>query len=199
MRTLAVNTIRIAVTLALIAAAGWMTVTGLAAVLNQLSLVRSDIATAIIAATATVAVAFISVAVGKYLERREAIQRELRLKKVPVYEALIASIFQFFQQGKPGYPKRDEAPTIREQTELIQGVILWGSDSVVKQFGEFRMAVLQFGTPQAGRSPLLALEDLMLAIRRDLGYANDRIVTGDILRLFINDFAEYQAAKGKST
>lgn len=195
MRTLAVNALRFALALALLAGAAWLVFTGFSAALNQLSVVRSDVATAIIAATATVAVAFISVGIGKYFERRETLQRELRQKKVPVYEALIASIFQFFQQGKPGYPKRGEAPTIAEQTELIQSVILWGSDSVLKQFGEFRMAVLQSGKPESRRSPLLALEDLMLAIRKDLGYANDKIVAGDVLRLFINDFAEYQAAK----
>jgi len=41
---------------------------------------------------------------------------------------------------------------------------------------------------------LAALERLMLAVRKDLGFANARLVHGSILRLFLSDIATYQDA-----
>jgi hypothetical protein len=71
-------------------------------------------------------------------------------------------------------------------------MIVWGSDSVLRAFGEFRIASLK--QPEGLIQLMAALEDLMLAIRKDLGYKNAKIVRGDLLRLFINDLAEQRQA-----
>ena len=108
--------------------------------LGWLTSLRSELATAIIAAATAVLVSVLSAGVGKYLERRESIARATRLKKVPVYEKLISFIFGVLQQGKPGIAKMTEDKLIPEYTTLTENVIVWGSDSVLKKFGEFRVA-----------------------------------------------------------
>src|SRR6202008_2277360 len=63
---------------------------------------QTELGTAIVAAAATVVVALASNALSKHFERRDAVERENRLKKVPLYEQLIEFIFRVLQQSKPG-------------------------------------------------------------------------------------------------
>ncbi|MGD0126922.1 MAG: hypothetical protein ABSF46_16305 [Terriglobia bacterium] len=162
--------------------------------LAWLASVRSELATAIIAAAGAVLVSVLSVSIAKFLERRETIERETRLKKIPVYESLISLIFGILQQDKPGIAKLTGEELIRKFSALTENVIVWGSDSVLKRFGEFRVASLQVGQGQGLINALATLEDLMLAIRRDLGYKNAKIERGDLLRLFINDLDQHREA-----
>lgn len=162
--------------------------------LAWLASLRSELATAIVAAGAAVLVSVVSVSIAKFLERRETIERETRLKKVPVYENLISFIFGVIQQGKPGIGKMTDEELIPKYSTLTENVIVWGSDRVLKQFGEFRVASLQVGQGQGTIRALATLEDLMLAIRSDLGYKNTKIDRGDLLRLFINDLDQHREA-----
>ena len=57
-----------------------------AAVLGVLRRLESDLAVAIIAASATVTVSVITAIVAKRLEAKAAIRQELRARKVPIYE-----------------------------------------------------------------------------------------------------------------
>jgi hypothetical protein len=162
---------------------------------------RSELATAIIAAAATIIVSLLSVMASKFYERRDNVERESRTKKIPVYEQATALIFTIIHQGKPGYPTITSDETLRRYSELTQGVIVWGSDGVLKAFGEFRVASLQI--KEKGVAPLLvSIEDLMLAVRKDLGYKNSGLRRGDVLRLFINDLEQQGATlpplRGKS-
>lgn len=162
--------------------------------LSWLAALRSELATAIVAAGAAVIVSVLSVSIAKYLERRDAIEREIRLKKVPVYESLISFIFGILHLGKHGDTPTIDEELVRKYNSLTENVIVWGSDSVLKQFGEFRVASLRIGKGEGAISALLTLEDLMLAIRRDLGYKNSKIDRGDLLRLFINDLDQHREA-----
>ena len=155
---------------------------------------QSETSAAIIAAAGTVLVSLVSLLTTKYLERRNAVERENRLKKIPVYEELIAFIFRILHQGKPGYPQMSGDELIPAYAGLTEKMIVWGSDAAVKAFGDFRVASLQMGQGQGLLQGLVTLEDLMRAIRKDLGYENAKLVRGDILRLFINDLEQYQEA-----
>ena len=74
--------------------------------------------------------------------------------------------------------------------EFMQKLLLWGSDDVVREFVAFQKeAMAQADTEEGVRlASLLALERLMLAMRRDLGHKNKGLNEGDLLRTFINDW-----------
>lgn len=74
---------------------------------------------------------------------------------------------------------------IETHSQITQKAIVWASDDVVKAFHRFRMASLQADTNKLGVA--LAVEELFLAIRRDLGHQNNGLYTGQLLQLFIND------------
>jgi hypothetical protein len=143
------------------------------------------IAAGLLAAVATVLVSVVSVLYAKHLEQKLTIRREHREKKIPVYEDLIAFIFRVMYSYKDGSSSMPAEEMIETHSRLTQKAIIWASDDVIKAFHKFRVASLEADTNKLGIA--LAVEELFLAIRRDLGHKNRGLYTGQLLRLFIND------------
>jgi hypothetical protein len=153
-----------------------------------LSSMNSDIAVAIIAAAATVLVAVISIVLGKIYEARTTVQKELRERKTPVYEEFITFIFRILLGEKTG-----NAPTEQEMIKFLaeynQKMMVWGSDSVLREWSAWRRSLENHSLENEPHfvEGLVQYEKLILAIRKDLGHKNEDIGKYDILRLFIND------------
>ena len=143
------------------------------------------IAVGMLAAAATVLVSVVSVLYAKHLEQRMALRKEHREKKVPVYEELIAFIFRVIYSSKEGGVPMSTEEMVNTHSRLTQTAIVWASDDVLKAFGGFRTASLEAATNPLGLA--LAVENLFLAIRKDLGHQNKGLFAGQLLKLFIND------------
>jgi hypothetical protein len=157
---------------------------------------NSDIAVAIIAAAATVFVSVLSIVLGKVYEARERIQKEHREKKIPVYDDLIRFMFRVMMVSKTG-----DSPTEKETLDFVIGfnqrIMIWGADEVLAAWVKWR----RFATEQAAASPeplklLFLYEEVILAIRRDLGHKNKGLKRSDILALFVNDIGKQLAPAG---
>ena len=73
--------------------------------------------------------------------------------------------------------------------EITPELIIWGSDEMLEAFHKFRTHSIR-SSNENNKSPyeiLIVVEDLLLAIRKDLGHKNKNITRGKILGLFIND------------
>ena len=71
---------------------------------------------------------------------------------------------------------------------ITQELTIWGSDDMLRAYHTFRVATLSQAAGKA--TPLqtiFAVEDLLMAIRKDVGHKNKDLKRGSILRLFIND------------
>ena len=141
----------------------------LAAALASLKQLKSDPAVAIIAAAATIAVSVISVIVAKRLELRATIRQELRAKKVPIYENIISTLFRLSLAGKFGGTPMTEQEIGRFSLLTTEQLTIWGSGSVVRTYRALRGNFNAASDPKQG---MLLLEELMFAIRRDLGHCN---------------------------
>ncbi len=125
--------------------------------------------------------------ITKHIERKSEIIRDIRNKKIPVYEELIGLWFTIIAATKSGEIKEDPNPEwVKSFMEVTQKVIIWSSDEVLKTFSKMRKNLIS-NEPQ---SAIFLLEDLMLNIRKDLGHNNRNITRGDVLSLFINDVDE---------
>jgi hypothetical protein len=145
----------------------------------------STIAAGILAAASTVLVSVISVLYSKHLEQYLNIQKEHREKKIPIYEELIEFIFRVIYAQKEGAKPIPDKELIETNSRITQKIIIWASDDVVIAFHKFRTASLE---PHENMVSLaLSVEELFLAIRRDLGHKNKHIFTGQILGTFMND------------
>jgi len=159
-----------------------------AKVFSSLTNIKSDIAVAIVAASATITVSVVSLVISKVMETRATITQELRTKKVPIYEDLISTVFKFQFAEKLGEKPMSEAELIRFFANLTEKLTIWGSDGVIRAFSDFRLASTRVGAPT---DILFIYENLLLAIRKDLGHKNRNLKRGMILSLFINDIDEY--------
>jgi hypothetical protein len=143
----------------------------------------------LVAASATVLVSLISVLISKHLERKAAILAHLRDKKIPTYEKIINFIFSLTFAEKLGKKQPTEKEMIKFMAEITQELVIWGSDEMLEAFYRFRMTSIENadGKDESPYKVLYMVEDLLLAIRKDLGHSNKNISRGKILGLFVND------------
>lgn len=155
---------------------------------------NKDIAAAIIAASVTIILSVISIVLTKILERRSEIVRELRLKKIPIYEELIKFWFNVLFASKAGKQPPSEKEIVIFLNDFTQKLIIWGSDGVLKYYTIFRDKLINADANKitaAHFDGMFIFEKLMLEMRKDLGHKNKNILKGDILSLFINDIKKY--------
>jgi hypothetical protein len=154
-------------------------------VVHLLNSVQSDIGKTLIAASVTVFVAVITLVLGKLLEQRLKIRDEIRAKKVPIYEGHIQVFFEIFfsplTTGKPADPKKMASGFASVSEKLVT----WGSVGVIKAWNDFRSTDPDTNDPQR---KLDKLEGVFRAIREDLGNDVKNLESGELLRMFINDY-----------
>lgn len=156
-----------------------------------LSTLPKEVAAAIVAGTCTVLISVISVLLSKYIERRAEINRQLREKKLPIYEELVTFLFSILMAEKSGRTPPTEQEVARFFGEHMQKLMVWGSDGVVKAVATFRTQSAT-ATDEASRTKVIFnFENLLLEIRKDMGHTNWGLSKGDVLSLFINDIGKH--------
>ncbi|WP_156144567.1 hypothetical protein [Vibrio hyugaensis] len=158
---------------------------------NLFSSVEPALGAALVAASATVLVSVLSVVLSKKSESKAAISMQLREKKVPVYEKIINHIFLVTFSEKLGKEPPTEEENIRFFADITAELIIWGSRDIVDAFGNFRTQLVNITDETQPREVLAVVEDLLLAIRKDLGHSHPNFKRGQILRLYINDIDDY--------
>jgi hypothetical protein len=143
-----------------------------------------DVGKVIIAGSITIVVSVISVVLGKFLEQRVKLKEEVRQKKLPVYEELIARLFvTLFSMEK------DQDQRLIQLTEtfrlLTPKLMVWGGPDVIKTWTVFRLYDWSVGNPVEAFGKY---EDFIKAIRTELGTKNSGLESGDLIKLFINDY-----------
>ncbi|WP_144993831.1 hypothetical protein [Polystyrenella longa] len=146
-------------------------------------------------AAATIVVSVISVVVARHLENKANIRKEIREKKVPVYEDLICFMFKVLMAPKTG-KKIPEAEIITFMSDFHQRSIVWASDEVLNAWIRFRGASAGDNNKEDSSS-MFAYEELLRTIRADLGHKNENLEKGKLLSLFVNDIAKYLDKDGK--
>lgn len=164
--------------------------------LSVFATLDAKLGAALVAASGTIIVSVASVVVSRYLEARATLRREHRERKIPVYEDLIRFVFKVMMGVKTG-----DAPSEKEMIEFMsdfsQRSMVWASDDVLNAWIRFRGASID-ASAQASNdfSVMFVYEDLLRAIRKDLGHKNKGLNTGKILSLFVTDIAKYVDAHG---
>jgi hypothetical protein len=140
---------------------GW----GLWEVINwYLSIIKSldkQVAAAIIAASTTVLVSVLSLILAKYFENKRLIEKDIRDKKIIVYEKLMAYFFQII-----GSKDKSKMQSMEDfYVDFAPSFITWGSDEVLKHWSDFR----KVASKSDSYATLLNFEKLLLNIRKDVG------------------------------
>lgn len=154
--------------------------------------------TTIAVALITGFLAFITVPVGKFLENRYSIKNKIREERQKVYIDFLNWLIRNVLNNEISNNKN----IVEELKENQNKMVIYASDNVLKAWTDFKESALNseknkegMNSEQASRFYLLneapKIENLILAIRRELGYKNKNIKQYDILKLYINDINKY--------
>lgn len=180
---------KITVSLAVTALTLWGIFIILRLLWEAFSQVNSTVATGMVTASATIIVSVISVLVAKRLEFRAALAKEHREKKIPFYEGMVNFIFRMTFADKLGLEPITEKEMAQQMASFTENLIVWGADEVIDAWFKFRNKSLNSDIGSV--TLMFEIEDLLLAIRRDLGHENKGLTRGKVLGLFINDIDEH--------
>lgn len=157
--------------------------------ISILASLQQEVSATIIAGMVTIIVSILSITIGKYYERKMVIEKELREKKIPMYEEFIEFFLNMFLSKKIKDKEMSDDEMNNFFNKFTQKLLVWGSDEVISQWSNYRRKVLK--NPQDTEKTMFEFEKLLLAIRKDTGHANKNINQGDLLGLFINDIDDY--------
>lgn len=144
--------------------------------------VQKEVQAALVAASATVIVSVLSVVVGKYYERKRAIEQQIRDKKIPIYEKFVKDSMRHFMPAGKNQSTDSDGKLLNDLGEFTIDAVIWGSDDVLSSWRKFKKVV-----GNDAKEGMLEFEILLYAIRQDLGHKSRKLNRGDILGLFIND------------
>ena len=158
---------------------------------RALSSLDPRVSVSLVTGVVTVLVAVGSVLVSKHFDRQAEVRAHLRDRKTGTHEKMVGIVHDLSFGRKTCDQPPSEQELVRKMAEIVRELMIWGSDDMIQAFHDFRIASLRqaAGTAKA-LDTLFAVEDLLLAIRKDLGHKNKNITRGKILRLFVNDLPD---------
>lgn len=157
----------------------------LGAFFEALTSLDSDLAKAIIVASIAAIGTTATAALGKIYQQKIAIKQEIRDKKVPLYEEQLGIFFRVVFAEKIKSKAATEQELIEAFANFSEKLIIWGGPDVIRAWSNLRLKLVN---EESGNiAQIIALEDFMFALRKDLGNDNSKLDKGDLLQLFVND------------
>src|SRR5205814_7621436 len=119
------------------------------------------------------------------LERRRLAGQATLEKRVALYEDFVSFMARMFAGDQPS-----ESETLEFFRQITPRLIAYSSNDVIKKWGRLRVRYAGSTSPDL-KSVLFEWENLLKAMRKDLGYSASTLARGDILRLTVNDIDDY--------
>lgn len=142
---------------------------------------------AFIGAAALLLVPIVTYFTTKSIEHRQSIDTVTFKKRVEIYEDFVKYQMSVMMKKDPKNPPEDPVDFSRRVTPML---VTHASNKVIKLWGHFRLDIVDINKRGDMKEFIRKLEDLLKAMRKDLGHNSLSIQDGDIARLFINDVDE---------
>jgi hypothetical protein len=174
--------------LAIIVGLGWLVVLGFIEISKWYGTLSESIQTGIIAAVPILVVAVLGYFANKSLETRRSIEQAMRPKKLELYDSFVKYIMTVF--ANENFNRRPtEKEMIKFFTAKTPELMTFASNDVIEKWGKFRTRLSDESIPNEQK--MFTVEELFIAIRKDLGHNKRGFHKGDVLRLFVNDVDNY--------
>lgn len=153
---------------------------GFIAIISRVEKMDAVVITTIIAGAVSITGVIISSIVGKCLEFKKARQEYLAQRREGPYGDFIKMVYKLLLHSKNGTYTQTEM--IKDLSSFSREITLWGSKEVVTEWVQFRKNA---NTPEGAMKNLLLIDDIMNAMRKDLGVKKVR--QKDLISFFIHD------------
>lgn len=153
----------------------------------------SKLDTVVVVALITGAVSLVSVlftsVISKIIEYKQKRRDYLNQKREESYEQFVDMYFKIHENAK-GITKYSKEDMINDMLSFSRELILWGSNSVVEKWIDFRLN----GYKQ-NESSIYLIENILLEMRKDMGFK--KMKKGTLLKMIINNYDEHINEKRK--
>lgn len=166
-----------------------------AAILAWIMAQESQVAAAIIAFAGTIIAGIGAVVISQQRTKARDIAESHRPKKTELYSEFIRQVVGIMRDHKDKKELDSKASEKLEDFffDFTTRVMLWGSPSVLQHYGAFR----RIGQ-QADPNALLLMDDILQAMRKDLGLSNWGLARGDLIKMLLTDPESLDAVVGKT-
>ena len=171
-------------TVLVIAGVGYGVWWAFASALSWVMAQGSQVAGAVIAFAGTVIAGIGAVVISQQRSKSREIAESHRPKKVELYSKFITTMVDILRTHNGGESVSIEASKELEDFffNFTSQVVLWGSPGVLRHYATFRH-IGQERNPNV----LLIVDDMMQAMRKDLGLSNWGLARGDLMKMFLTD------------
>ena len=145
-----------------------------------------EVTVSIIASVGTVLAAVAAVMYNQRRAQARSIREQHRAPKVALYKsfmdnALVGVLRLMREKGGDAVAPEDLPDDLEEFFLSFHAeLIVWGAPGVISAYDTFRRRA-------GGKDTLLLLDDVLQAIRKDLGHSNWALSRGDLISLFLKD------------
>ena len=148
--------------------------------------------TAVAGVSGLVSVPIVTYFTTRSLERRRSMENAIREQKTQLYDKLTRGLMRMLNLKK-SEPKMQPDEMMEFLAEMTPPLISYGSRGVIRQWNGFRkVSREQLDSPLA---IMFAFEDLLKAMRQDLGHRVFGHQRGELLGIFINDIDEFKKSE----
>ena len=134
--------------------------------------VDTKLAVGIVAAFTTVLGATLTVTIGKYFERKQAVEADFRERKVEIYDEFLGEFFKLFESQN----NLDDSRLVSFFQEWNRKVTVWGGSEVLRSYIKWMGHFLQHSQRSEPKAEsMFLMGDFVLAVRKDLGLSNKGI------------------------
>ena len=157
---------------------------------NFVSTSDQVIVVAMITGAVSITGVVISSIVAKVVDYKYNVKKYLYDKREEPYKQFVEMIYKIMEDTKR---KDGSKMTEEEMTQMVsefsKGLILWGSNRVVKKWLKYRKSSIK-----GDANTLWEMEDIIYEIRKDVGLGR-RLKKGDMLSFFVNDIENLKESR----
>jgi len=176
----------VVIVLGFIAAAAFGVWIAFSSLLTWITAQESQIGAAIIAFVSTVGGGIGAVLIAQQRSKSREIAESHRPKKIKIYSNFITTMIGIIRKHK------GSDTNVLENSKEIQNfffdfttqIVLWGSPGVLRHYAEL---MKQGQAPNPNLNLILIMDDMMQAMRKDIGLRNRGLSRGDLMKMFLTD------------
>lgn len=162
---------------------------------GYLGAVPKELAAALVAGTATVLVATLTVMLGRHFERKRELDALYRDKKTEIYDTFLKRFFALTSSEADSSNAEPPPELVEFLREFTRTLILWSGPGVINTFLAWKEHLAK-GVPDA--QSIFLTEKLLLAIREDLRHSNAGLEKGFFARVYLRESRLFMAAAAKN-